>query len=404
MPNGTLPDVDPSVRPADLERAGVWLAGHGLADVEPTPLLATRLAARRRTRLAAAVLLAAFICAVALAYVNGGPTGAAVDGFGPHRPWSLLVLTALVVGLVLAQSLLDWWVRRVDRRAGATLPRRAAHPVQPGWRTVLGRPHAAFAVATFAGAMVLAIGALTVQDPTARYAAVILLIGLCGVAVGTVVQLRHVLTHPVVAEDEVSLTADVIMRVEDARDVATPTVVWSLPVVSVFGTALGWWNAAWLVFIVLGVIALALVNAWTARSGVVARHAMSARYRMIVIDAASPVPPFEQLRAQLARQIQDRTLAVGTRLPTIRRLAADLGLAVNTVGRAYRELEEAGLIETRGRAGSFVSAAGEEGRERARRAAADYAAVIASVGIDTNEAIRIVQAALTKGIAVSPSP
>jgi DNA-binding transcriptional regulator YhcF (GntR family) len=124
---------------------------------------------------------------------------------------------------------------------------------------------------------------------------------------------------------------------------------------------------------------------------------------MIVIDAASPVPPFEQLRAQLARQIQDRTLAVGYRLPTIRHLAADLGLAVNTVLRAYRELEEADLIETRGRAGSFVSAAGEQGRERARRAAADYAAVIASVGIDTSEAIRIVQAALTSGMAAPAS-
>jgi hypothetical protein len=32
---------------------------------------------------------------------------------------------------------------------------------------------------------------------------------------------------------------------------------------------------------------------------------------MIVIDSASPVPPFEQLRVQLARQIQDRTLANG---------------------------------------------------------------------------------------------
>ncbi|MFF0249052.1 GntR family transcriptional regulator [Streptosporangium sandarakinum] len=125
---------------------------------------------------------------------------------------------------------------------------------------------------------------------------------------------------------------------------------------------------------------------------------------MIVIDAASPVPPFEQLRAQLARQIQDRTLAVGARLPTIRHLAADLGLAVNTVGRAYRELEEAGLIETRGRAGSYVSAAGEEGRQRARKAAADYAAVVASVGIDAGEAIRIVQAALTsRGAAPTSS-
>ncbi|MEV0388220.1 GntR family transcriptional regulator [Nonomuraea sp. NPDC050643] len=125
---------------------------------------------------------------------------------------------------------------------------------------------------------------------------------------------------------------------------------------------------------------------------------------MIVIDAASPVPPFEQLRVQLARQIQDRTLAVGARLPTIRHLAADLGLAVNTVGRAYRELEEAGLIETRGRAGSYVSAAGEEGRERVRRAAADYAAVVASVGIDAGEAIHIVQAALTsRGAAPAAS-
>ncbi|MFF3855609.1 GntR family transcriptional regulator [Micromonospora sp. NPDC002575] len=123
---------------------------------------------------------------------------------------------------------------------------------------------------------------------------------------------------------------------------------------------------------------------------------------MIVIDSASPVPPFEQLRAQLAQQIQDRALAVGARLPTIRRLAADLGLAVNTVGRAYRELEEAGLIETRGPAGSFVSAAGEKGRERASRAAAEYAAVIASIGLDANEALRIVQAALHRRIAVSP--
>lgn len=125
---------------------------------------------------------------------------------------------------------------------------------------------------------------------------------------------------------------------------------------------------------------------------------------MIVIDAASPVPPYEQLRAQFAQQILERTLAVGTRLPTIRHLARDLGLAVNTVGRAYRELEEAGLIETRGRAGSFVSAAGEEGRERARRAAADYAALIASLGIDAVEAIRIVQAALSASRPETASP
>ncbi|QPP07517.1 hypothetical protein G4Z16_15230 [Streptomyces bathyalis] len=268
--------TDKSVPPADAERAAAWLAQHGLADVRPTPLLATRLAARRRTRLAADVLLAAFIIAVALIYTVDKFIGAAVDGSGPYWHWSLLVLTAVVVALVLAQSLLDRRVRRADRQAAAALPRRAAHPVPLGWRTVLGVPRALFAVATFAAATVLGVSALTTQGSTARYGAFVLLIGLCGVAVGTVVQLRHVLTHPVVADDEVSLTADVIMRVEDARNVATPTVVWSLPVVSVFETALGWWIAAWLAFIALSAITLALITTRTAQSGTVARHAMSA--------------------------------------------------------------------------------------------------------------------------------
>ncbi|MEV4510255.1 GntR family transcriptional regulator [Dactylosporangium sp. NPDC049525] len=115
---------------------------------------------------------------------------------------------------------------------------------------------------------------------------------------------------------------------------------------------------------------------------------------MFVIDATSSVPPFEQLRVQFAQQIQDRTLPVGHKLPTIRGLATELGLAVNTVARTYRELEEAGLIETRGRAGSFVSAAGEHVRERVRRAAADYAGVVASVGFDAGEALRIAESAL----------
>lgn len=115
---------------------------------------------------------------------------------------------------------------------------------------------------------------------------------------------------------------------------------------------------------------------------------------MLTISADSPVPPYEQVRAQLAQQILDQKLVVGTRLPTVRRLAADLGLATNTVARAYRELEEAGLIETRGRAGTFVSAAGQRGRERAREAAHRYAQIVRSLGIEPEEALRIVQAAL----------
>ena len=116
---------------------------------------------------------------------------------------------------------------------------------------------------------------------------------------------------------------------------------------------------------------------------------------MITLDSSSTAPPYEQVRAQLAGQIADRTLAVGTRLPTVRRLAQELGLAVNTVARAYRELEEAGLVETRGRAGSFVSAAGDLGRERAQAAARRYAAETSDLGLGAPELLEIVRAALS---------
>jgi DNA-binding transcriptional regulator YhcF (GntR family) len=58
---------------------------------------------------------------------------------------------------------------------------------------------------------------------------------------------------------------------------------------------------------------------------------------VIVIDSSSHVPPYEQLRSQVAKQIQDRTLVVGTRLPTVRRLAADLGLARSEERRLGKE-------------------------------------------------------------------
>lgn len=69
------------------------------------------------------------------------------------------------------------------------------------------------------------------------------------------------------------------------------------------------------------------------------------------VDTASPVPPYEQIRAQLAALITTGRMPEGERLPTVRQLAADLGLAAGTVARAYRELEAASLIRTRRGAG-----------------------------------------------------
>lgn len=73
------------------------------------------------------------------------------------------------------------------------------------------------------------------------------------------------------------------------------------------------------------------------------------------VDTTSPVPPYEQIRAQLAALITTGRLPEGERLPTVRQLAADLGLAVGTVARAYRELEAASLIRTRRGAGTRVA-------------------------------------------------
>lgn len=115
---------------------------------------------------------------------------------------------------------------------------------------------------------------------------------------------------------------------------------------------------------------------------------------MITVDTRSPVPPFEQVRAQLAAGIADGQIAAGTRLPPVRRMADDLGLAVNTVARAYRELETAGLVETRGRGGTVVTSAGNTARERVRVAAESFAAIVHQAGINTEEAIRVIRSAL----------
>jgi len=72
------------------------------------------------------------------------------------------------------------------------------------------------------------------------------------------------------------------------------------------------------------------------------------------VDTSSPVPPYEQIRAQLQAMVTSGALPEATRLPPIRQLAGDLGLATNTVGRAYHELELEGLVETRGRHGTVV--------------------------------------------------
>jgi hypothetical protein len=247
-----------------MDEAQKWLRQHGLDEAHATPVLAARLAARGGARLGNSLLLAGLFVAAALVQ--------AYQRVKVEAPMLVALLAVVAGGLVVTQFLLDRWVRGVDQRMGATLSRRAAHPVQPGWQTVLGRPHAAMRLGTFVGAVALAVSALTVPDTSVRHAALVLLTGVCGVGAVAAVQLRHVLARPVVADDATSLTADVIMRIEDARDTSVPSVLAALPVVLLFGTAPAWWGAAALAFVVAGSIGVVVVQVKTPGSGATARR------------------------------------------------------------------------------------------------------------------------------------
>ena len=115
----------------------------------------------------------------------------------------------------------------------------------------------------------------------------------------------------------------------------------------------------------------------------------------ILVDASDSVAPYEQIRVQIADQVRTRQLASGTRLPTVRRLAENLHVAPGTVARAYRTLEEDGVIETRGRHGTFVAATGDAAARAAFAAAIDFVARARRLGLDRAATLAAVEAAIT---------
>ena len=117
----------------------------------------------------------------------------------------------------------------------------------------------------------------------------------------------------------------------------------------------------------------------------------------ITVDVGSAIPPYEQIRSQIAAYVDGGLLTSGARLPAIRALAADLGVAVGTVARAYTELETAGLVTSRRRTGTVVTA-----RPPARpqtelhRAAAELARLAHEDGVDGETVLAMVRAALVQ--------
>lgn len=112
------------------------------------------------------------------------------------------------------------------------------------------------------------------------------------------------------------------------------------------------------------------------------------------IDPASDRPPFEQVRVGIIDLIESGELLSGERLPTVRALASRLGVAANTVARSYRELEAAGVIETRGRQGSFIKAGRHDALDAGFAAAKQYVETAHELGLDDPVIVEILNRAL----------
>ncbi|MFF3441956.1 GntR family transcriptional regulator [Streptosporangium sp. NPDC002721] len=120
---------------------------------------------------------------------------------------------------------------------------------------------------------------------------------------------------------------------------------------------------------------------------------------IVEIDPDAATPPYEQLRSQVAALIRTGELEVGARLPSIRQLARDLGLAAGTVARAYRELEAAGYLRGRAGQGTVVREIPQLSEtERAARladAARAYAVAVRELGVDVDAALTTARHHLT---------
>jgi DNA-binding transcriptional regulator YhcF (GntR family) len=108
------------------------------------------------------------------------------------------------------------------------------------------------------------------------------------------------------------------------------------------------------------------------------------------VDPSSALPVYEQIRRQITRMAVSGVLPVGSRLPTIRQLASDLGLAKGTVAKAYALLESSAVVESRGHRGTYVIEPDPtllEGVPGLDQAALSYAVIAQQQGADLTAAL-----------------
>lgn len=118
----------------------------------------------------------------------------------------------------------------------------------------------------------------------------------------------------------------------------------------------------------------------------------------ITVDTADKTAPYQQVRQQILIAIAKGKLKAGTKLPSVRALAEQLGLAVNTAAKVYKELEAGGAVVTRGRHGTIVQATDDEGSVAVADAASEFAAVATRWGVSEKVAVQYVKAAFSSQV------
>jgi GntR family transcriptional regulator len=112
--------------------------------------------------------------------------------------------------------------------------------------------------------------------------------------------------------------------------------------------------------------------------------------KLFRLDASSGVPFYRQIIDQVLLAVADGRLKPGAQLPTVRQLAVDLSVNLNTVAKAYREMEIRGIVETQQGTGTFVATRRSDRRPAERRRALEglvdrFVALAASGGFSLEE-------------------
>lgn len=114
----------------------------------------------------------------------------------------------------------------------------------------------------------------------------------------------------------------------------------------------------------------------------------------VTLDMLAATPPYEQVRSQIAGHIRTGSIRPGEKLPVVRVLAADLGVATGTIARAYRELEAGGMVTTRRRVGTIVQAPPAPASPALQLQATEFVRDARNAGLADEEVVDLVRGAL----------